>query len=213
MSKIQTYTGKSIDPLNPDPALIDIRDIAHALSFLCRGNGHVEEFFSVGQHCILCCREALARGLGRRTALACLLHDASEAYMADVPRPVKDVLPGYQEKEEALLQVIYEKFLGAPLSAAEQRAVKQIDDDLLYYDLRDLLHIPQKQQPPLCLAPRPKAPVPFAQVQEEYLTLWKKLTNDTARTDAAAAGGADTAETDFSAPEAPSEASRANYEE
>lgn len=175
MAEIKTYTGKLVDPLNPDPELIEITDIAHALSFLCRGNGHVERFFSVGEHCILCCREALARNLGSRIALACLLHDASEAYMADVPRPVKDLLPGYREKEEELLAVIFEKFLGSDLSAAEQRAVKQIDDDLLYYDLRDLLHIETEELPPVLHVERPSQCRNFAQVQEEYLRLWAEL--------------------------------------
>ena len=52
MAEIKTYTGKLVDPLNPDPELIEITDIAHALSFLCRGNGHVERFFSVGESSI-----------------------------------------------------------------------------------------------------------------------------------------------------------------
>ena len=49
---ITTYTGKHFDPTHPDEELICIEDIAHALSLLCRGNGHVRTFFSVGQHCI-----------------------------------------------------------------------------------------------------------------------------------------------------------------
>lgn len=78
---ITTYTGKHFEPTNPDPELIRIGDIAHALSMICRGNGHVKTFWSVGQHCICCAREAAARGLSNRMVLACLLHDASECYM------------------------------------------------------------------------------------------------------------------------------------
>ena len=70
---ITTYTGRHIDPLHPDPDMICIEDIAHALSLICRGNGQVKTFFSVGQHCINCAREALARGYSRRVAFACLL--------------------------------------------------------------------------------------------------------------------------------------------
>ena len=77
---ITTYTGIHFDPLAPTPEGLEIRDIAHALSLLCRGNGHVQTFFSVGQHCIHCALEAQARGMSRRVVLACLLHDASEAY-------------------------------------------------------------------------------------------------------------------------------------
>ena len=52
MSSIKTYTGVMFDPLNPESELIDILDIAHALSMLCRANGHFRNFYSVGQHCI-----------------------------------------------------------------------------------------------------------------------------------------------------------------
>ena len=61
-----------------DPEAISIRDIAHALSLICRGNGHVRNFWSVGQHCLDCAHEAQARKLSPRMILACLLHDASE---------------------------------------------------------------------------------------------------------------------------------------
>lgn len=84
---ITTYTGQHFEPTNPNPELIRIEDIAHALSLICRGNGHVKTFWSVGQHCICCAREAAARGLSNRMVLACLLHDASECYMSDVPTP------------------------------------------------------------------------------------------------------------------------------
>ena len=79
MGTITTYMGHRFDPVNPQMETLDIRDIAHALSLTCRGNGHVKQFFSVGQHCIMCAREAEARGYSKRVILACLLHDASEA--------------------------------------------------------------------------------------------------------------------------------------
>ena len=82
MDYITTYTGKNFRPLNPEMSQIDIRDIAHALSLTCRGNGHVKNFFSVGQHCVYCAKEAEARGYSSRVILGCLLHDASEAYLA-----------------------------------------------------------------------------------------------------------------------------------
>lgn len=103
---ITTYTGKYFNPTQPNPDLISIQDIAHALSLICRGNGHVQTFWSVGQHCICCAKEAAARGLSDRIVLACLLHDASECYMSDVPTPFKKELPEYQEQEEHLLRMI-----------------------------------------------------------------------------------------------------------
>lgn len=77
MSCIKTYTGVMFDPLYPESELIDILDIAHALSMLCRANGHFRSFYSVGQHCINCALEAKARGYSKRVQLACLIHDAT----------------------------------------------------------------------------------------------------------------------------------------
>ena len=99
------------------------------------GNGHVRTFWSVGEHCICCAKEALARGLGARLALACLLHDASECYLSDIPRPFKESLPAYQKLEDHLLDLVYERFLGSTLTEEEQEELKKIDDDLLWYDL------------------------------------------------------------------------------
>ena len=109
MSTITTYTRKHFDPVHPDPGLLCVEDFAHALPMICRGNGHVTTFWSVGEHCICCAKEAAARGYSRRLVLACLLHDASECYMSDVPRPLKQEMPRYREIEDHLLSVIYEK--------------------------------------------------------------------------------------------------------
>ena len=58
---ITTYTGKHFEPTNPDQEAICIEDIAHALSLITRGNGHVKTFWSVGEHCLCCAKEAAAR--------------------------------------------------------------------------------------------------------------------------------------------------------
>ena len=139
MSVIQTYSGIMIDPLNPRKEEIKIEDVAHALSLLCRANGHFPCFYSVGQHSVACMKEAAARGLSKRIQLACLLHDASEAYLSDVTRPVKARIPQYKEIEAPLQELIWSKWLGAPLSAEEFQAVRQIDDDMLTYELWKLM--------------------------------------------------------------------------
>ena len=123
---ITTYTGRHFEPANPDPDAICIEDIAHALSLITRGNGHVKTFWSVGEHCLCCAKEAAARGLSDRMVLACLLHDASECYMSDIPRPFKRELPEYREHEERLLDLIYEKFLGSPLTREESLEISAI---------------------------------------------------------------------------------------
>lgn len=101
---IRTFTGKYFNPCEPDPALIDIVDIAHALSMQPRFGGHLPVFYSVAQHCVQ------AAWTVSHLRLAALLHDASEAYLIDVPRPVKDQLLNYREIEYGLMIVIAEKF-------------------------------------------------------------------------------------------------------
>ena len=182
---IRTSSGVKFYPLNPDPQGILIEDIAHALSLLCRGNGHVKVFFSVGQHCIHCAKEAEQRGYSTRLILACLLHDASEAYLSDITRPVKQHLQDYCRYEEHLLEVIYKKFLGSPLSQEEQKLVKIIDDDMLYYDLRDLLNefvnkSVGEQEPrtaPVMYSNFSYKKRPFKEVEEEYLSLFRKYSD------------------------------------
>ena len=66
---ITTYTGKHFEPTNPNPELIRIEDIAHALSIICRGNGHVQYFYSVAQHSLACAKEAKARGYSKEVIL------------------------------------------------------------------------------------------------------------------------------------------------
>ena len=129
---IITYSGHTFSPFRPDVEAIDIRDVAHALARIGRANGHFVEFYSVGQHCVDCAREALERGYGARQALICLLHDASEAYMSDITSPVKKQLRQYVALEDKLLDVIYQKYLPGGIRPREQRVMKEIDYTMLY---------------------------------------------------------------------------------
>lgn len=174
MSYITTFTGKHFDPTNPDIHNIDIQDIAHALSYICRGNGHVKSFFSVGQHCINCALEAKERGYHNRLILACLLHDASEAYLLDVPRPIKHTMPEYIKIEEHLLDMIYELFLGSTLTEKEKQIVKSIDDDLLYYDLKELLNETTDRQKPQLHISLCYDFILFSEVEKTYLKLFNE---------------------------------------
>ncbi len=169
---ITTYTGIHMVPARPEPDDFRIEDIAHALSLICRGNGHVKSFWSVGQHCIACAREAYARHLPGRIVLACLLHDAGECYLSDVPRPFKQTLAGYREAEERLLSVIYEKFLGSDLTEQEAHIVREIDDALLWYDLEILLGEKQTGKKPEIHIELSYGERPFADVEKEYLELY-----------------------------------------
>lgn len=132
-SYIQTFTGKWIDPLNPDPDLIDPIDIAHALALVNRFTGHTTEPYSVAQHS--CGVYDLVSHENKKYAI---LHDASEAYIGDIARPVKhqNKMELYREIEDNLMEAILNKYdLEWPLPDE----VKWADEILLYSELRDLM--------------------------------------------------------------------------
>lgn len=175
MSHIITYTGIRMYPASPKPEDFYIEDIAHALSMMTRANGHFKEFYSVAQHSVACSLEACAMGYSKRIQLACLLHDASEAYISDITRPVKQLLPKYKEIEERLQNMIWEKWLGSPLSEEECRQVFEIDDAMLYYEF---LHFKGEE---IMAKPRPLVTTVdysfngFDCAEKEYIDLFNKL--------------------------------------
>ncbi len=130
-SCIRTFTGKYINVFNPDPELICIEDIAHSLSNQCRFGGHLPEFYSVAQHSFYC-----ASWVAKEHKLAALLHDASEAYLLDIPSPVKAGLSNYKEIEDQLMQLIAEKF-GFKYPLDDE--VKNIDKELLQLEWEQLM--------------------------------------------------------------------------
>jgi hypothetical protein len=145
---IFTYGGGTIEPLNPDPADIDIRAIAHSLAQQCRWTGHTLRFYSVAEHCVLASRIT--------KTLDCLLHDASEAYLSDLARPVKQA-PGlgevYLEAEFKLEQAIAERFGLAPPPMS--REVKAADEAMLKREAHQLVpHLGA-----IMAGPPPKTPV------------------------------------------------------
>jgi hypothetical protein len=134
---IQTYTGKIVEPLNLKKSDVDIADIAHGLSNICRFCGHSAFFYSVAQHSILGAGELLNRTGEAKTALSFLLHDASEAYICDIPRPLKR-LPEFKKYlgiEESVQNVICGRF-GVNI---HQDIVKEMDKIMLATEKRDLM--------------------------------------------------------------------------
>ncbi len=103
---ILTFTSKLVNPFRPDPSVIEIVDIAHALSNTCRYGGHVSEFYSVAQHSVIVSRFFVTPEL----RLAGLLHDAEEAYMCDIPTPIKRQLDGYDDAAVELRKIIFGKY-------------------------------------------------------------------------------------------------------
>ena len=172
---ITTYTGKHFKPTEPDPELFDIADIAHALSLICRGNGHVKTFWSVGEHCICCAKEAKARGLSDRMVLACLLHDASECYMSAVPSPFKRNCRNIMNAKERMLSLIYEKFLGSDLTPVREDAkLNAIDKAMLWYDLTFLLGEKQESEAPELHIDLRYEVRAFGEVEEEYRRIFEE---------------------------------------
>lgn len=104
-SWMQTFTGRQFWPLDPRPEDVDLVDIAHSLAYQCRYGGHTQRFYSVAEHCVLMSLFMPTREL----ALYALLHDAAEAYVTDVPRPLKVHLAGYAQIEDRVLAVILDK--------------------------------------------------------------------------------------------------------
>ena len=176
MSEIMTYTKIMFDPLHPDVDLIDIDDIAHALSMLCRANGHFKTFYSVAQHCINCAKEAKARGYSERIQLACLLHDASEAYLSDVTRPVKAELPRYKEIEAPLQEAIWNKWLSNILTEEERKQVFEIDDAILAHEFLALMDAKIVEEIPEIYSVPEFAFFSFALIKQEFLRLFRQLT-------------------------------------
>ncbi len=169
MTWIQTWTGKQVDPLAAHATDIDIRDIAHALSMLCRFNGHCRTFYSVAEHAV-----RVSYAVPEDDALWGLLHDAAEAYVTDLPRPVKQRLPAFSDIEDALLAVIMASYgLPWPMPAA----VAEADDRLLATELRDLMGPPPE---PWGLNVEPLAeaiePWPWQEAERRFLARFAELT-------------------------------------
>lgn len=126
---IQTFTGLRFYPLDPRPEEINIIDIAHALSNQGRFAGHSRLFISVAQH-----SEIVSLACDPEDALWGLLHDAGEAYLVDLPRPVKQMMGDYREAEHRLMTVICERF---GLSPVMSESVRKADEDVLAAEVRD----------------------------------------------------------------------------
>jgi hypothetical protein len=146
---------------------------------MCRANGHFIRFYSVAQHSINCANEAKARGLSARVQIACLLHDASEAYLSDITRPVKAHLPNYKEIEKRLQDTIYGKFLGLPLTDDEAASVDKIDHDMLVCEFNALM---KKKVFDDCpdISSKPSFEFrSFANVESEFICVFMGTNNNT----------------------------------
>jgi hypothetical protein len=156
---IQTFTGRQFWPLDPKPEHVCLEDIAHGLAMKCRFGGQCREFYSVAQHSVFVrgivhtrikrC-EALAHISGRlRREIEChaLLHDAAEAYLPDIPRPIKRHIEGFREAESRVKQAVVNAMNIAWCGGLDTlgeviRIIKEADDTALATEARDLMAEP-----------------------------------------------------------------------
>ena len=152
---IRTVTGKSIDVFDPDFDSICIEDIAHGLSNNCRFAGQVKEFYSVAEHSIW-----MAERAKPEDKLEALMHDGSEAYMLDLPKPIKNSMLEYQEVEYHLMKAISIKF---GFSYPINENVKELDKMALDFERENKM----KQNSFKSMTP--------TQAKERFLELYEEI--------------------------------------
>ncbi len=172
---ITTYTGRRFWPVDPHTEDIDINDIAHALSNVCRFNGHCRSFYSVAQHSVL-----VSKYCKKENALIGLLHDASEAYICDLAKPIKESseMAEYKVIEANIMSVVFDKFNLSEIS----EDVHIADKRLLVSEVRDLISNNDPKNWPLWMngtsIPQVISPVSPIKAERAFLNRYYELTNE-----------------------------------
>lgn len=139
--EVETFSGSWVDTHAPNPKTIRLEDIAHALANTCRYGGHCSKFYSVAEHAVFCSIRVERQGYGRNVCLAALHHDDAEAYLGDIPRPLKPLLGQvYTDLSDRMDEAIVEG-LGLPFGVEvfHDFSVKLADEWALLVEARDLL--------------------------------------------------------------------------
>ncbi len=136
---VETYTGGRFYPFDPRPAEVSLEDIAAGLAHTCRFGGHCRTFYSVALHSVYVSRDLERVGQGPPVQLYGLLHDAGEAYVGDVPRPVKTRFEGFAVAERRIREAVWTAFDLPPPDQEAWAAVVDADDRLLAYEADQLL--------------------------------------------------------------------------
>lgn len=144
-----TTTEQTICFATMTPDEFNLDDVPHALSRICRYNGLINRYYSVAQHSVMVCELAEAfYGRGHEISLACLLHDAVEAYLGDISRPLKSLLPDYQRLEEHVEKQIIEA-MDLSRDPAVWKEVKRFDVMALHIEGNHILCTPQDWVKPM----------------------------------------------------------------
>jgi len=169
-SWIQTYSGRRFNPLNPNPESIVIQDIAHSLSLQCRFSGHITEFYSVAQHSV-----GVSYLCNEKDALYGLLHDASEAYLVDIPSPLKKSgkFDSYLDFESRMMKAVYDRF---QLTGSEPDSVKKADKLMLNIEAKSLLSVRSDWQIDSMIAPFKVSGLSPLEAKKLFLRRFAELT-------------------------------------
>jgi 5'-deoxynucleotidase YfbR-like HD superfamily hydrolase len=165
-----------VNPFDPDPAQLDADDIARALANLCRFGGHSRVFYSVAQHCVIVSRVIEERGGDVEDAFAALMHDAGEAYLGDMPHPLKHrsaLGAAFRDAEGRLEEAIRDRFAIKP----NVPEIKAVDRALLATERRafsaEVWHWPELEDvEPLDLELEPWSP---DQAADEFAKRYAEL--------------------------------------
>lgn len=168
--KMTTWPGLHyVDPMNPDPEAIDIRDIAHSLSMTCRFAGHIPAHYSVAQHSIIVAsyfKKPAERLVG-------LLHDAEETYFGDMASPLKKNFPDYKAAANNCRDVILNKWGLLGLYQGIYGQVKAADNEVYTQERKYLWHTPDD-----VVIPAHYVPLPAETANAMFLTLFYRLMRD-----------------------------------
>lgn len=165
---IRLHSGRKFHILRPRIEEINIKDIAWALSHICRFTGHTQSFYSVAQHC---CH--VSDILPDEFKLHGLLHDAQESICQDLAQPIKQYLPQYNELEMRVERLVARKFgLVFPMPAA----VKTADMTLLVTEMRDMMKNTDYKIHPFAPLTKKLLPWTSARAHREFLKRFNHLT-------------------------------------
>lgn len=170
---MQTFTARAFWPLSPNPDDVCVEDIAHSLSMQCRYAGHCIEYYSVAEHAVLMYDHVVEHSEDPAVWWWALHHDDAEAYLVDVPRPVKASLPGYAAAEWAVMNCIAEA-LSSP--GPMPSIVKQFDNRIISDERANLRAMDWGYVPPVPLGVDLKCWSP-KEAEEAYLDRHYKVDN------------------------------------
>lgn len=139
-NEIETFTGRYMDTRRPMPSMISVEDIAHALANICRYGGHCRRFYSVAEHAVFVSTRLERRGNVFAALFSGLHHDDAEAYLGDIPRPLKPLLGKTYELLTNRMDAAIAVALSLPdISRAMHYEIKAADNWALFVEARYLL--------------------------------------------------------------------------